>query len=371
MVNLRDRAAIAFVPEGTCFDFNTPEYYFHRKKGLISELQLRTSQTISMRRSHLSADLHYGSLVMKIERLSLVLTVAAVFFGASIDHSSGFESQDPAKSPEPPKTWKEHWFEHEQVVKLVASNEDVAIYFDDDMPKETLDWIEPFLTKAWQYTKTTYGSFGPDGRLYAVFHKGKYGGGHPSTYFDRTHDNRNVIDCGANSWDASMLDMPSHEIGHIVEGANHDVHESPGFDVWKDSKWIELYQYDLYTALKLDKHAQRVSRKFSQQSDNFPKRNAHWFRDFFHPLWRDHGREQLMAKFFRLTAERFPKEPERDGVRQRYTRRMNWGEFLHFMCGAAGKDVRTQAKKAFGWKDEWEEQFKQAQVDFPDVMYKK
>ncbi len=141
--------------------------------------------------------------------------------------------QAETKSAEPPRTWQEHWFEHRQLVKLVATNDEVAIYFDDDMPRDALKWIEPFLTKAWRYTKKTYGSFGPDARLYAIFHNGKYGGGHPSTYFDGSHDFRNVIDCGADSWDESRLDIVSHEIGHIVEGASRGVHESPAFDIWK------------------------------------------------------------------------------------------------------------------------------------------
>jgi hypothetical protein len=35
----------------------------------------------------------------------------------------------------PPRTWKQHWFEHDRVIKLVSSNDDVAVYFDDDVPR--------------------------------------------------------------------------------------------------------------------------------------------------------------------------------------------------------------------------------------------
>ncbi len=100
------------------------------------------------------------------------------------------------KLPPPPETWQEHWSEHHDLVKLVASNDDVAIYFDDAMPRRGIAWMVPFVTKAWQYTKKTYGNFGPDPRLFAIFHQGKYNGGHPSTYFDDSHDHRNVSDCG-------------------------------------------------------------------------------------------------------------------------------------------------------------------------------
>jgi hypothetical protein len=274
------------------------------------------------------------------------------------------------KSPTPPETWQEHWFEHKQLLKLVASNDDVAIYFDDDMPRKGIAWIVPFVTKAWQYTKKTYGSFGPDPRLFAIFHQGKYGGGHPSTYFDDSHDRRNVTDCGLDSWDHSSIDMVSHEAGHIVEGANHGVHESPGFEVWKDSKWIEFYQYDLYVALGLRDDARRLYQRFSQQTDDFPRPGTHWFRDFFYPLWRDHGHAQVMVNFFELLAKHFPKEPEDNGKHQRYTRGMNWGEFIHFMSGAAHKDLKPLGKKAFGWPAEWDDQYKKAREDFPEIKYK-
>jgi hypothetical protein len=48
---------------------------------------------------------------------------------------------------------------------------------------------------------------------------------------------------------------------------------------------------------------------------------------------------------------------------------MNWGEFIHFMSGAAHKDVRPLAKKAFGWPPEWDEQYNRARQDFPGIKY--
>ncbi len=165
--------------------------------------------------------------------------------------------------------------------------------------------------------------------------------------------------------------MVSHEVGHIVEGASNGVHESPAFDLWKDSKWIEFFQYDVYVSLGLDQEARRLFRRFSQQTDDFPRPGTHWFRDFFYPLWRDHGRSKVMVNFFQLLAKYYPKEPEGDGKHQRYTRRMNWGEFIHFMNGAAHKDIKPLAKKAFGWPDEWEDQYQKARGEFPAIRYAK
>jgi len=40
------------------------------------------------------------------------------------------------KLPAPPETWQEHWFEHNQLVKRVYYNDEVAMYYDDDMPRD-------------------------------------------------------------------------------------------------------------------------------------------------------------------------------------------------------------------------------------------
>jgi hypothetical protein len=188
------------------------------------------------------------------------------------------------------------------------------------------------MTKLWQYTKQTYGDFGPENRLYTIFHQGKYSGGHPSTYLDGSHDFRNVTDCGPGPW-KSGPDIPSHEAGHVVEGANNGIHGSPAFPLWQDSKWMEFYQYDAYVALGMDADAKRVFDRFTATTDGFPRAGTHWFRDWFYPLWKDHGHAQVMVKFFKLLSMYFPKG---NGKNPSYTRDLNWGEFVHFMSGAAG-----------------------------------
>ena len=208
----------------------------------------------------------------------------------------------------------------------------------------------------------------PKGRLFAIFHQGRYGGGHPATFFDASHEYRNVADCGTGNWDESAVDLPSHEIGHIVEGANNGVHESPGFDLWHDSKWIELDQYDLDVGLGMKQEAQRVFDKFTAQTADFCRAGTHWFRDFLYPAWRDNGKSKLMASFFRLLAAHFPQEPE--GNHPKYSRKLNWGEFLHFISAAAGHDLRPLARKAFDGPADREQQFQQARADFPALTYR-
>ena len=111
-------------------------------------------------------------------------------------------NENPVSANEPPLTWQEHWFEHNPVVNRVFFNDDLAVYFDKDVNK-SITWPNDYLTKVWQYTRNVYGDFGQDKRLFAIFHTAKYSGGHPSNYFEASHDNRNVIDVGlsdANAW---------------------------------------------------------------------------------------------------------------------------------------------------------------------------
>jgi alpha-glucosidase len=283
-------------------------------------------------------------------------------------------------APVPPETWREHWFEHNQQLKRVAYDDDIAVYFDNEVPTEAAKkWIVPFMTKLWRYTKATYGPFGNEGanggRLYTIFHQGKYSGGHPSTYVDASHDFRNVTDCGPGPFDTPKYDVPSHEVAHIVEGASRGVHGTPPWEIWHDSKWAEFFQYDAYVALGMNDDAKRLYDKFMAGSDNFPRANTHWFRDWFYPLWQNYGHGKVMANFFRLTAEHFPKAPEgkESGTKPGtvgYTRQMNWGEYIHFMSGAAGEDLKPMATKAFGWPADWETQFQKAKKDFPGISYK-
>jgi hypothetical protein len=264
--------------------------------------------------------------------------------------------------PTPPPTWQEHWFEHNQNVKLIDFDECAAIYFDADVPVAQAEWIFPFVSKVWRYSLATYGVMGPE-RVYAIFHQDKYSGGHPSYHYDASHDNRNVSDAGGGDWSDGNWDLTSHELGHIVEStASHTKYGSPAFGLWQDSKWMEFYQYDVYVGLGMTEHAQVVFDRFTNQSDDFPRAGTRWFRDWFYPLWRDHGHAQVMVRFFSLLEQHFPAQNERMGA-------MNWGEYVHFTSGAAKTDVKSLATLAFGWPAEWETQLQQAKQKFPQITY--
>jgi len=253
--------------------------------------------------------------------------------------------------PAPPETLKDWISDHETEMTRFAHDDHVAVYVDGNVDRKDIDWIQPFVSKSFQYVKQTYDpkvQYGPR-HLYVFVHQNQFQGGTISSYFDGFSDFRNALDVGADSWvQGDNIDIISHEMGHIVEGSSNGIHESPAFEVWSDSKWAEIFQYDVYVALGMKADADRVFKKFTETEDDFPRPGTHWFRDFFYPVWRDHGKAKVLAGFFRLLSEHFPTEPENDGKNPIYSRRMNLGEFVHFMSGAAGKDLRAVAEKAFG-----------------------
>lgn len=290
--------------------------------------------------------------------------------------STKHEIQTPVKRDDPPPaTWKEHWFDHVQLVKLQHYDNSIALYYDDDMDK-TITWPRKTLKEVWDYTRKNYGSFGKDPRLFVILHAGKYGGGHPSTYFDESHDYRNTIDVGQNnSWAASTnwnLDATVHEIGHIVESASNNTHESPAFPIWKDSKWIEIYQYDVYKKLNWKQEEERWFNTMMKNKNDFPRKNTQWFKNWFYPIYSKYGETKVLVKFFSLLSKNFPTRKVGNGSFE-YTRNMNFGEFIHFWSGAAGVDLKDLALTAFGSNDEvgqeWMPQLEKARKEFNHIKY--
>jgi hypothetical protein len=268
---------------------------------------------------------------------------------------------------DPPATWQEHWFEHVQLLNRKYFDNDLAVYFDNDV-NPNITWPNSYLGDVWRYTKNVYGSFGSDARLFAIFHTGKYSGGHPSTYFDASHDYRNVIDVGSGSSNAWLsgtgndLDITTHEVAHIVEGASKGVHNSPAFGIWGDSKWAEIFIYDVYRGLGRTADATRWYNLVINGSDNFPRAGTQWFKNWFYPIYQINGATGL-NRYFTLLAQCFPKNG------QNYARNMNMGEFIHFWSGAAGRNLKAQATTAFGWNSIYESQFNAARAAFPQVTY--
>jgi hypothetical protein len=314
----------------------------------------------------------------------LLCVCAGLFFCCSkkdtVIATDKITNSAPEAAGAPPTQWKEHWFEHVQLLNRVYYDTSVVVYYDNEV-KSSIVWPKTYMAQAWNYTKKVYGKFGKDSRLFVIYHAGKYGGGHPATFMDSDHDFRNVTDCGSNdpnAWTAGTgndIDLSTHEIGHIVEGASKGIHSSPAFDIWHDSKWMEIYQYDVYLGLGRTDDAKRWYDMKQTTSDNFPRTGTHWFKDWFYPIYSTYGKTTVLNNFFTLLSKNFPQRSydSGSGVYPEYTRKMNFGEFVHFWSGAAGADLETLALTAFGNKDEqgndWQLQLKKAKTDFPKIIY--
>jgi hypothetical protein len=119
----------------------------------------------------------------------------------------------------------------------------------------------------------------------------------------------------------------------------------------------------LYLGLGMTADAQAAYTKFSALSQDTPVAGSFWFRDWFYPIWRDYGHAQVLTRYFGLLQKYYPADAT--GAMAD----MNWGEYVHFMSGAAGKSLQPLATSAFGWPAAWQQQFQQAQADYPDITY--
>ena len=113
----------------------------------------------------------------------------------------------------------------------------------------------------------------------------------------------------------------------------------------------------------MNEAAQRAHDRFTNVTDDFPRAGTRWFRDWFYPIWRDHGGVRVLSSYFQLLSQHFPKNG------RRYARDLNFGEFVHFMSGAAGTNLEQQATLAFGWPADREAQFTKARSDFSAISY--
>lgn len=281
------------------------------------------------------------------------------------------KEEEPVKAL-PPETIEEFWLEHKAVVSRVSYDDSVAVYYDGDMPRN-ITWIAPFTKKIWSYVNNQYGDLmgnSKDRRLYAIFHKNKYGGGHPFFYDNASHGYRSGIDIGAMGDDAWQkpegwnIDIICHEIIHHIEFVSHGVSGSPSRKWWHDSKIAEIINYDIYQNIGMKEDAERILNNDMGKTDNFPVDGTAWMKNWFWPIYSNHGKTGVLTRYFQLLADHFPQNSKKQ-----YTRDLTFGEFIHFWSAAAKTNLKNQASIAFGWNDEWEGEFKEAQRLFPDIGY--
>lgn len=155
----------------------------------------------------------------------------------------------------------------------------------------------------------------------------------------------------------------------MFKGASKGVHGSPAFSTWGDSKWAEIFIYDVYVGLNRQEDVTRWYDLMMNSHDDFPRANTYWFRDWFYPIYEQAGGTAAINGFFDLLSNNFPQNNDASFNRPQYTRDINMGEFVHFWSGAGKTNLKNLASNAFGWTDEWERQYQQARQDFPTVTY--
>lgn len=265
--------------------------------------------------------------------------------------------------PEPAVSWKEHWFEHSEALTRVYYDDCIALYFDPDVPAAAKDWLVPFLDKSWSYSLSAYGKLGTE-RIYVVVHQGRYSGGHSATYGEASHDNHATIDMGSDSWTQPQYDLPAHLLGFLVdtEGA-HTKFGAPKAAHYGNEGFPLIYKYDLYQALGLTTVASQALSDFNGISSSQPYPNTFWFRDWFYPVWKDHGGAQVFASYQNLLQKYYPTDADK------WMPTMNYGQYFHFMSGAAGVDLVPLARKAFQWHPDFDDEVAAAKADFPNIKY--
>jgi hypothetical protein len=262
----------------------------------------------------------------------------------------------------PPAGWKEHWTGHSQALTLRDFDDCVAIYVDADMAAVDTAWLSSFLSKAWTYNLNTYGALGSE-RLFVILHQNKNLGGQVSAFYDATRDGRNSLDLGASSWKPGDYELAGTQLSALVERtAVPGKQGAPASAAWGAAGFAEIYKYDLFLGLGMNDEASAAADGYTPLAQTYPVPNSYWFSDFFYPCWQDHGKTGLLVKFFGLLKQYYP-------VNNQVMPPMNFGQYVHFMSGAAGAEIKTQATYAFGWDDNWEAQLQQARSDFPAIKY--
>ncbi|RUT72472.1 hypothetical protein D0817_02375 [Flavobacterium cupreum] len=302
-----------------------------------------------------------------IKIISLIF-VTSLFCSCNSDDDSVIDglpdaivNTDPAGAP--PREIKENWSGHTDKLYRQFFDKSVAVYYDSEV-KRPLDWPNDFFKNTWKQVTATYGDFGGDNRLYAVFHDKSKGPIYVATTFNAASGNRSIFDIAFEGYEmkGNNIDNPLLAVSQIVETSSRGINGSPAKAIWGDT-YSQIFLYDIYTKLQMQSDADRIAAANNAKTSTFPKQNTYWFRDWYAPIYKDHGGSLSLGNFFKLTAQFYPTNGNT------YAHDMNMGEFVHFFSGATGDDLQPLAEAAFGWSDEWQEQLLDARADFPTLNY--
>jgi hypothetical protein len=290
-----------------------------------------------------------------------------------------------------PSTLKETgWYgSHNDNLYRIYSSPTLQVFHDEWETKATstsIQWLTPALEEAWAYTKSLYRLYsGP--QLFTILNAAgdqpthdAYGVGGALYSYAANNGYRNSIFTMSDGWDvADYSDWGFrsliHELGHVVESNNHETMKSPTYNVWGDSRWGEIFMFDVYkhlasvpsTGVTLA-HAEELRSAWWDARDEF---GGQWLQAWYYPIYmgtlgnattgKNGG--AFLAKYFELLSRYYPK------TANMYARDVNLGEYIHFCSAAAGIDLSAAAREAFRLdrRPAVEAQIARAQLEFPEV----
>jgi len=261
-----------------------------------------------------------------------------------------------------------------------------AFYVLEGYGKDDInDLYYDFYAANWKYVFECYGDELSDSCLHVLLIPMEEGGGLASIYDYRSSSSfyRNMVYIKANkSWfknrseSGYIYDVMAHELCHIVEGVGGGYNGSMFYPIWGDSKWAEILQYDVFTALGSSRaaswHSSYTVGTNPGGGADYPdsERTSYWYRDFLYPTYNLYGKTAMLKKFWKLQGQYYKmKNGSFQGNSANPGGRGNLGELIHFWSAAAGVDVKPFAIKAFGWNDQFEYWLQQAKIDYPELIY--
>ncbi|MGC4065697.1 MAG: hypothetical protein QM784_13825 [Polyangiaceae bacterium] len=293
--------------------------------------------------------------------------------------------------PSPSTLEETGWYgNHNDSLSRIYSSPTLQVFHDEWETNATsassIQWLTPALEEAWTYSKSLYRLYsGP--QLFAILnaageqptHEAYEVGGALYSY-KAENGYRNSIFTMSDEWNVAdysdwRFRSLIHELNHVVESNNNETMNSPSYNVWGDSRWGEIFMYDVYkhlasvpsTGVTLE-HAEELRTTWWEARDEF---GGLWLQNWYYPIYSGTlgnkvdgtNGSAFLAKYFELLARYYPK------TANMYARNMNLGEYIHFCSAAAGIDLSSAASTAFRLdrRPMVEAQIARAQIDFPEV----
>ncbi|CAL8072454.1 unnamed protein product [Orchesella dallaii] len=263
-------------------------------------------------------------------------------------------------SPQPPSLLQENWLNHSELLDKVFSDDDVVVYYDNDVSRR-IKWPHKYVGDAWRYVKKNYfldqiAGLTRNEKLHVIFHTGKaymHYNSSALTYFDVSSECRNIIDITSGDNDTikwtenkgDPLDIISEQFGNMVIYLYRGGKDAPTFHYLNkgDEDFVKIITFDMYRGLNMSTEQERFFYKAltSKTAGTETERNyVNWFKDWYFPIYQKHGELGVLRKYLKLSAAYYPTVADtrhfnvtESESENGPTLQMNLGEFVHFWSG--------------------------------------